>query len=235
MNKPPKRQPAETRQKLVDATVRLMLHRGFPATTVDEICAEAGLTKGSFFHYFHSKEEIGQAALARWAEYGMAIYADAWEDPRATPLEQIRRLFGIMIGLAQRPEERPLACLVGMLSQEMAVTNSTLREACSTHLATWSGMVHRLLAEAKATQKPRVDFDPEEVAWFVNSLWQGSMLIAKTRRDPQIVVRNLERGRTYIDDLFGTTSLSSCASKTSKRKATLKTKSPPNRRKGARP
>jgi TetR/AcrR family transcriptional repressor of nem operon len=47
----------ETKRKLVDAGVALMRQRGFSATTVDDICAEAGVTKGGFFHYFKSKED----------------------------------------------------------------------------------------------------------------------------------------------------------------------------------
>ena len=58
------RDPAATRQRLIDATVRLMLRQGFAATSVDRICGEAGLTKGSFFHHFESKEAVGKAAKA---------------------------------------------------------------------------------------------------------------------------------------------------------------------------
>lgn len=55
------RDPAGTRQGLIDATVRLMLKQGFAATSVDLICKEAGMTKGSFFHHFGSKGASGKA------------------------------------------------------------------------------------------------------------------------------------------------------------------------------
>lgn len=196
-----KRKPAETRRKLIETTVSMMLRQGFTATTVDQICAEAGLTKGSFFHYFETKEAIGHAALEWWSQMGTALYEPAWKNPSATPLEQIHRLFDIMIGFTERPGE-PVVCLVGMLSQEMAAANPALRESCSSHLNTWTENVCKMLVQAKAMQTPRVDFNPDEVAWFLNSLWQGSMLIAKTQQDPQIIVRNLKRGRAYVDSLF---------------------------------
>ncbi|MGO4376156.1 TetR/AcrR family transcriptional regulator, partial [Paenibacillus sp. MCAF20] len=53
----------EKKNKLLNASLQLMLSKGYYATTVDEICAEASVTKGSFFHYFKNKEDIGKATL----------------------------------------------------------------------------------------------------------------------------------------------------------------------------
>lgn len=195
------RNPAETRQKLVTAARNLILHQGFSATGVDEVCAEAGVTKGAFFHHFKSKEEIGRAALADWAAFGMGLYAEARKEPARYPLDHIHRFFDIMLGFTQDTSS-PLTCVVGIMSQELAVANPAFRETCSTYLGDWTDFVREMLDEAKAAQAPRSEFDSEEVAWFLNSLWQGSMLVAKTRQDPQIVVRNLQRARAHIDTLF---------------------------------
>jgi len=194
------RNPAQTRQKLVSATRKLILHQGFSATGVDEICAEAGVTKGAFFHHFKTKEDVGQAALADWASFGMALYAEAKNAPAAGPLARVHRFFDIMLGFVAAAA--PVTCVVGILAQEMAVANPALRETCSNALGDWTDFARELLDEAKAAQPPRTDFDSEDVAWFLNSLWQGSMLVAKTRQDPQIVIRNLNRARAHIDALF---------------------------------
>src|SRR6266852_3516261 len=58
----------ETKRKLVDAGVNLMRSRGFNATTVDDVCAAAGVTKGGFFHYFKSKDNLAAAAVTRFHE-----------------------------------------------------------------------------------------------------------------------------------------------------------------------
>ncbi len=55
-----------TKEKLLDTAIGLMLKKGFTATSVDEICQTAGLTKGSFFYYFESKEDLADAALHRF-------------------------------------------------------------------------------------------------------------------------------------------------------------------------
>jgi TetR/AcrR family transcriptional repressor of nem operon len=196
------RKPAETRAKLLDATTRLVQRQGFAATTVDQICAEASLTKGSFFHHFENKEAIGEAAMGCFAAMGAELYAAARKDPGVDPLEQLHRHFEIMIELA-RPPEGPVVCMIGMLSQEMARSHPSMREACLGHLTVWTDNVAAMLAEAKKVHPPQIDFDPESVAWMLNSLWQGSMLVAKTRQIPDMIVSNVQHGRAYVGSLFG--------------------------------
>ncbi len=197
---PTKRQPQETRRKLLAAARGLVLERGFTGTGVDQICAAAGVTKGAFFHHFPSKEALGKAALADWAQMGMGIYETARKEPLRDPLDHLHRFFDIMIGMAR--DISPLTCVVGMISQEMALANPELREACANHLGDWTEFARQLLDEAKAARRPAVSFDSGEVAWFLNGLWQGSMLLGKTRQDASIVIRNLERARDYVDALF---------------------------------
>lgn len=189
-----------TRMKLVEAAIRLILQRGFAATGVEQICSEAGVTKGAFFHYFKSKEDIGHAAMEAWAAFGMSIYSVVRNDPSADPLDQLHHLLDVMIGLAERDD--PLVCVIGMTAQDMAAMNPALRASCDRHFVAWVEFVAAILSDAKRKHPPIVDFDPEEVAWMLHSLWQGSMLLAKTHQDQQMIVRNLRHARAYVDHLF---------------------------------
>ena len=196
------RNPAETREKLVTATVRLILKQGFAATTVDQICAEAQMTKGSFFHHFESKEAIGKAAVEWWGAFGTALYAEAWKDEGLDPLEQLHRMLDIMSGFTERKDE-VCTCVVGMLSQELAQSHPAMREECARQLQIWTDNAAKMLKAAKKKHKPVKDFDPVEIAWFLNSLWQGSMLIGKTCQTPEMIRRNLQLARSIVDGLFG--------------------------------
>ncbi len=195
------RRPEETRKRLVAAAQDLVLERGFSASGVDQICERAGVTKGAFFHHFKSKDEIGIAALGAWAEFGMAIYAEARKAPANPPLARVHRFFDLMTGI-MNDSPSPVTCVVGMMSQELAQANPVLRDVCSGYLGDWSEFARELLEEAKAAKKPQVDFNAADAAWFLNALWQGSMLVAKTRQEPRIVIRNLEQARAFIDSLF---------------------------------
>ncbi len=193
------RQPELRRQKLIEATISLILKRGYNATTIDDICAEAKITKGSFFHHFKNKEEIGQAAVKAWGEFGQSLYAEAWKQ-QGEPLEEIHRLFNIMEGITRRPE--PCVCMVGMMAQEMSIESPEFREACALELEVWTEMFRSRLQSAQKQLKPAVKFDPDQVAWFLNSVWQGSILIGKARQSAQMIRSNIKLARAYVDSLF---------------------------------
>lgn len=194
-----KRQPEATRNKLIEATGSLITKRGFNATTVDDICAEAGVTKGSFFHHFKNKDDIGEAVVRAWGEFGRVTYAKASEKPGG-PLAEIHAIFDIMEGLTR--QFTPCVCAVGMMSQEMSREHPPLRAACSSQLEVWTDNMRSRLKAAKEQFKTTTDFDPDEVAWFLNSIWQGSMLIAKTRQEQEMIRTNLKLARNYVDGFF---------------------------------
>ena len=200
MNKTP-RNPTATRERLIQAAISLILRQGFSATSVEAICNEAGVTKGSFFHHFKTKDELGLAAVNSWSEMGTALYAEAWQESTRSPLKQLHAMLDIMEGFTQDPDE-PCICVVGMMSQELAQTHPEIAEQCRVALATWTGQVSRLLDAAKQQQVPSPRFDSESVAWFLNSIWQGSMLIAKTQSNPDLIRTNLRHARAYVDSLF---------------------------------
>lgn len=196
------RDPVGTRQALIDATVRLMLKQGFAGTSVDMICKEAGMTKGSFFHHFESKEAIGKAAVEWWGQMGTALYNVAWLNTTVGPLERLHQMLDIMTGFTMR-KDQDCVCMVGMMSQELASTNPVMQTACSKELQSWTNSVAKMLTEAKKLHKPATDFDPKAVAWFLNSLWQGSMLVGKASRSQEMIRHNLQLARSYVNGLFG--------------------------------
>lgn len=196
-----KRTPEATRAALVEATVGLILRQGFAATSVGEICEAAGATKGAFFHHFRSKDEIGQAAIEWWGGFGESLYAEAWQDGDRDPLVQIGAMFAIMEGFTRR-EDQVCTCVVGMMSQETAQSNDKLCAAAARELERWTENTARLIAAAKERHCPGAGFNPNDLAWHLNALWQGSMLIAKTCRDPARIRRNLSQAREWLAGFF---------------------------------
>lgn len=192
----------ERKRKLVEAAMRLILRQGFSATTVDQVCAEAGVTKGSFFHYFASKEEIGLAALDAWMEAWGDIVAAGGLDEIADPLERLDRLFDVM-GEAYMHPGVDAGCVIGTVAQELSAVNRNLGDRCEAHLDLWKEEMRKMLADAKEAHPPKVDFDPDSVADLMLGIVQGSMLVAKTRQDRRVILNNMAHCRAYIDGLFG--------------------------------
>ncbi len=192
----------DTRKTLIEAAILLMRRHGYAATSVDRICTEARVTKGAFFHYFRSKEDIARAAVEGWCQSRAAGYREDIGDPAVDPLVRLDRLIDGLVTSVRQPPDGMMVCLLGMISQELSGTNAPLRQTCSQALAGWTGFVSGLLREAKEAHRPRIDFDPDEISWFLNSLWQGSLLIAKTRENAEIVAQSFDHARTYIESLF---------------------------------
>ena len=79
----------ESKIKLLDATLRVVRAKGYSATRIEDVCAEAGLTKGSFFHHFKSKEDLALSAVAHWEAKTSALFATAPYHDAADPLRRL--------------------------------------------------------------------------------------------------------------------------------------------------
>jgi len=191
-----------TKRTLLEAVVQLMLQQGYTATTVDQICAKAGVTKGGFFHYFKNKEEIARAALDFFSCCQSESFASFGLEKIDVPIKRLHLLFD---GLEKTcaSSETPDACLVGMMAQELAESNDAVRCCCEGHFNDFADMITSLLKAAKKASPDAAKFDPKSVAWMTLSLMQGSMLVGKTRQDRKLILQNIKHARSYIDSLLG--------------------------------
>ena len=119
-----------TREKLLAAAEQLMLTKGFVATTVDEICAAAGLTKGGFFHYFKSKEELGKAALDRFCHVRLKLMQESPSQKKKDPLERVYGWVDFAIEMSKSPMAKN-GCLLGNFAQELSDTHPAMRSLCA--------------------------------------------------------------------------------------------------------
>src|SRR6516164_7584070 len=92
-----------TKQKLLDAAEELMLAKGYTATSVDEICTAAGLTKGSFFHYFEGKEHLGRVVAERFYAARKQMFASAPFHQKKDPLERVLGRIDFFLDMARGP------------------------------------------------------------------------------------------------------------------------------------
>lgn len=193
----------ETKRKLVDAGVKLMRARGYNATTVDDICSDAGVTKGGFFHYFKSKDDIAHAAVTKFFEDKAADYEAAPFRKLADPLD---RVFGRLdyVKDSVGPKDRVTkGCLIGVLAQELAFTNPEIRDICQDFFSRMVRDFSRDLAEAKGAHAPDTKFDPKGLAQLYVAIVQGSLMLAKIAGGNEVLQDNIEQFRSHLKFLFG--------------------------------
>ncbi len=206
-NSPPLRRPgrpprltedgADTRERLLRAGVEVLTEKGFVATGLDEVLRSVGVPKGSFYHYFSSKEAFGAALIARYGEYFARKLERHLGDATKPPLE---RLAGFMAdareGMARFDYRR--GCLVGNLGQEAGALPEPYRPLLQAVLEDWEQRVRRCLEEARACSDVPVTLDCAQSARYFWIGWEGAVMRARLERRPDALDIF---GKAFLDGL----------------------------------
>jgi TetR/AcrR family transcriptional repressor of nem operon len=187
--------------KLLDAAVHVIRSKGYAAARVEDICAEAGLTKGAFFHHFASKEACAVAAAAHFAANADAIFDAApysrLADPRARVLGYVEFRKAILTG-----ELPQFTCLLGTMVQEAYDTHPAIRAACDRYIGEHAARLEADLAAAKAIHAPDADWNPKSAALFSQAVLQGGFILAKARHGPEAAADCLDHLKRYFETLL---------------------------------
>jgi TetR/AcrR family transcriptional repressor of nem operon len=189
-----------TDTKILDAALRLMLSKGYPATTVDEICTEAGVSKGSFYHFFKKKEDVGLATLAHFYRRGQAEMRDGAFVGITDPLE--RALAFVDHIEAKSKYLWTDGCLLGSFATELTDTNPAMREEVSrlfNELAAVMAAMFRPVEERVGAGGPTA----KELADMFLTVLEGSILLARAHKDPERIPAAVRQFRGYLESLVG--------------------------------
>ncbi|MCB9475666.1 MAG: TetR/AcrR family transcriptional regulator [Deltaproteobacteria bacterium] len=189
---------AGTRENILMAAETLMQRQGYAGTSVDQICSEAGITKGAFFHYFPNKEAIGLAALE---EFGGRVVGALFSAPYMEEAEPVTRLFGYvdrMIEMCDAPALRD-GCLVAMLTLEHASGSVTFREKSAAAFDVWAAKSKELFEAAIESRGMSGRLDPGNLAHLFIAVFEGSLIIRKAKEDSEIPKDNIRQLRKYLE------------------------------------
>jgi TetR/AcrR family transcriptional repressor of nem operon len=191
----------ESKTKLLEATLRIVRAKGYAATRIEDVCAEAGLTKGSFFHHFKSKEDLALAALAHWdarstGEFATAPYHDP-DDPRDRLLAYVDFRRAILTG-----ELPDFTCFAGTMVQEAYGTHPEIRAACEGNICGHAKTLEADIREAMRKYDVRGDWTAESLALHTQSVIQGAFILAKAKGSVAVAAESLGHLRLYLELLF---------------------------------
>lgn len=189
----------QSKTRLLDAALRVIRSKGYAASRVDDICAAAGVTKGSFFHHFQGKEDLAVAAAEHWGATTGGLFAAAPYHAAADPLARLLAYVDFRKALIRGaiPE---FTCFAGTTVQEVFETHPAIRDACGD---TISGHAATLEADfAEALQKHGITGDAKSLALFTQAAIQGGFVLAKAKQDPSLAVAALDHLRRYLELLF---------------------------------
>jgi TetR/AcrR family transcriptional regulator, transcriptional repressor for nem operon len=192
---------AAARRKLLDTALSVIRTKGYAATTIDELCAAAGVAKGSFFHHFKNKEALGVAAADYWSELTGAFFAAAPYHKHADPLDRVLGYidFRGAILTGRVPE---FTCLVGTMVQEVYETCPEIRAACDESISNHAAKVEADIGEAMARHRIRADWTAQSLALHTQAVLQGAFILAKAKGNADVAAASVDHLRRYIEFLF---------------------------------
>jgi TetR/AcrR family transcriptional repressor of nem operon len=196
------REPAPSaRTRLLEAALTVIRQKGYAATTVDELCRAAGLTKGAFFHHFASKDALAVAAAEHWSQITGALFAAAPYHSLEDPLDRVLGYLDFRKALL-RGAVFEFSCLVGTMVQEAYDAHPDIRAACESSISAHAAKIEPDLAAAMAKHRIEADWSAESLALHTQAVLQGAFILAKARGGAAVAAASIDHLRRYIELLF---------------------------------
>ncbi len=195
------RRQTDSKSQFLDATIKLVRIKGYTAARIEDICAEAGLTKGSFFHHFRGKEDLALAAVAHWDARAAAMFAEAPFRDKADPLDRLL-VYVDFRKAALKGDLSDFTCFAGTIVQEAYRTHPEISAACAGSID--SGL-RSLEADIRAAiDKYGVpgDWTSESLALHMEAVVQGGFILAKAKGGAAAAAESLNHLRHYLKLLF---------------------------------
>lgn len=167
----------DAKHKLLDAAVALIRKHGFAGTSIDQLCAAAGVTKGAFFHHFASKEELGIAAANHWSAITQPIFDAANYHHEATGLDRLLAYIALREAMIEG-ETDAFTCLAGTLAQEVHLSHPKIARAADRAIQDHACSLEDDIRAAISEQCVE-DIDPRSLALHIQAVLQGSFVLAK--------------------------------------------------------
>lgn len=203
MTRPTKQAPerGEARTRLLEAARDTIRAKGFAASSIDDLCAEAEVTKGAFFHHFANKEALGVAAAEFWAETTSALFAAAPYHAPPGALERVLAYVAFRRAIIAGATAE-FTCLAGTMVQEVHDTSDAIRAACGRAIL---GHAETLVADIEAARSEygiADDWTAESLARHTQAVLQGAFILAKAGDNAEFARESVDHLERYIHLLF---------------------------------
>ncbi|MGB6134820.1 MAG: helix-turn-helix domain-containing protein [Acidobacteriaceae bacterium] len=190
-----------SKERLLDAAIHLFRARGYTATRVDDICENAGLTKGSFFHHFSSKEDLALASIRHWEGLNSAASDSTLYRFLPDPVDRLLGYVDFRKTLL-RGELPDYTSLTGTLLQEIYLTHPMLRQVCDESISEEAAFLEADIASAIRLRGLQISWTAASLALHIEAVIQGAFILAKAKDGPAVAVACLDHLHRFLELLF---------------------------------
>lgn len=195
-------QTETARTRLLNAAHGVVRQKGYAATSVDDLCRAAGVTKGAFFHHFPTKEALAVAGAEAWTEHARTrIFTDAPWQQVADPRDRVLAHIDFRLAMIDGPVEA-FTCFVGTIVQEAYATSPAIRAACDASITAYAEALAEDVQAAIDAYGIRDGITALDLAYHIQAALQGAFILAKAKDDPAIACNSVTHLKRYVEQLF---------------------------------
>ena len=200
------RDASGTKERILDAAQAQVMARGFAATSVDAIQEAAGISRGTFFYHFPSKDALARALIERYArqdhELTESLMARA-EKLATDPLQQALVFMGLFEELFREVGPVRAGCLFASYSYEAGLFDDETHRLIAGSLEHFRKVLGDKLQQALERHPPRVPVDPYDLADLASAAFQGAYVMWRVLGDSERIAMPIQHFRTYVELIFG--------------------------------
>lgn len=199
------RDGSATRERIMNAGRALILEQGYAGTSVDSLIARAGVTKGTFFHHFPTKQKLADALVRRWATDDIRHIDNNLSRARTLarePLQQLLVFIGLFEEMFEGASMEQAGCLYASFVYEAELFDTGTLQFIRNAFEAWRERLVPLFEEVVDANPPRRPVDARELIDLMSVVFEGAFVVSRVYRDPGLTRTHLQHYRNYIELLF---------------------------------
>lgn len=173
---------SETKDRILKVGIDILSKKGYNNVGLKEILALANVPKGSFYHYFKSKEDFGIQVISKYSSVGLCFFKQYLEDESLSPKSRIISFYKAMIEHYQQ-KNCSEGCLIGNASNELSDLTQNFSKAISQEFMLWQNHLEKCIVAAQESGEISSDSDSRMLASFILNSWEGALLRMKCQKN----------------------------------------------------
>ncbi|NNM78239.1 TetR/AcrR family transcriptional regulator [Sphingomonas sp. ID1715] len=195
-----------TRDRILDIAQDAIIHKGFAATSIEELVEAAGITKSGFFYHFRDKNDLARQLFERFMDEDNAILDTLTARARTLSEDPLQSLLIFLNLYAETMDDMPElhpGCLVAAITYQEQMFDREVRAMNRESILGLRARFREWLAEIERTHAPRIATDFDALADQLTTVVEGSIVLSKALADQRLMGRQMRLFRDHVKLIFG--------------------------------
>jgi len=173
---------SETKDRILSVGIDLLSKKGYNNVGLNEILRLANVPKGSFYHYFKSKEDFGIQVINRYSSLGICFLNQYLENEALSPKN---RIIGFYKGMIEHYQQKDCTegCLIGNASNELSDLTENFSQAIANEFQLWQDQIEKCILAGIKSGEITSTSEARMLASFILNSWEGALLRMKCEKN----------------------------------------------------